>query len=118
MQYKMVVRRTLFDFDLTDQGRLKLQSVHFLNDKAMRHHHDLLLVTEESGVQFFLDGDTPVSRLSPEQFRFISAASRYFGHLPDQKEMPVWLWAGSLKIPPAHATVERISAHKHKAVYC
>jgi hypothetical protein len=99
MQYKMVVRRTLFDFDMTKQGKLKLQSVHFLNDTAMRRQNDLLLVTEGESVQFFLDGATPVSHLSPEQFRFISAASRYFGHVPAQGELPFWLWAGSLELP-------------------
>ena len=102
MEYKMVVRRTLFDFDLSKQGKIKLRSVHFLNDSSMKEHNDLLLVTENDAVQFFLDRSTPVSRLSGKQFAFISAASRYFGHMPNQKQMPVWLWAGSLDLPKDH----------------
>ena len=79
MQYKMVVRRTMFDFDLTEKGNVKLRSVRFLNDSIMKKQNDLLLVTENDAVQFFLDRETPLSRLSREQFKFISAAARYFG---------------------------------------
>ncbi len=104
MEYKMIVRRTLFDFELTDNNRLKLQSVRFLDNSAMQHHNDLLLVTEDETVRFFLDGATPVSRLSPEQFRFISAASRYFGPMPGKDELPFWLWAGSLQKPATGAS--------------
>ena len=102
MQYKMVVRRTLFDFELTQKGKIILHSVHFLNDSSMKKHNDLLLVTEDNVVQFFLDRSTPVSRLSEKQFAFISAASKYFGHMPHQEQMPVWLWAGSLDLPKDH----------------
>jgi len=99
MEYKMIVRRTLFDFDLSEDNRLKLRSVHFLDDAAMRRHNDLLLVTEDETIRFFLDSATPVTRLSPEQFRFISAAARYFGPMPGRDELPFWLWAGSLELP-------------------
>ena len=98
MQYKMVVRRTMFDFDLTPKGTVKLRSVRFLHDAAMKQHNDLLLVTENNTVQFFLDRATPVSHLSREQFKFVSAASRYFGYISDQEQLPVWLWAGGLDL--------------------
>jgi len=119
MEYKMVVRRTLFDFDLSKQGKVKLRSVHFLNDSSMKEHNDLLLVTENDAVQFFLDRSTPVSRLSGKQFAFITAASRYFGHMPNQKQMPVWLWAGSLDLPKDHGrTVSRNFPHRVESAYC
>jgi hypothetical protein len=103
MQYKMVVRRTMFDFDLMEKGSVRLRSVHFLNHATMKQQNDLLLVTENDTIQFFLDGATPVAHLSPEQFKFVSAASRYFGHMPDQEQLPVWLWAGSLDLPEDHS---------------
>jgi len=119
MQYKMVVRRTMFDFDLTEKGNLKLRSVHFLNDSVMKQQNDLLLVTENDAVQFFLDRATPVSRLSREQFQFVSAASRYFGHMPDQEQLPVWLWAGSLDLPEDHSQpVHRGHARQPEPAYC
>ncbi len=99
MEYKMIVRRTMFDFKLTEKGNLKLKSVGFLGNRAMRQQNDLLLVTDKGAVQFFFDRSTPVSHLTSEQFNFISAASRYFGYMPDQEQMPVWLWAGSLDLP-------------------
>jgi hypothetical protein len=119
MQYKMVVRRTLFEFDLTIQGKVKLRSVHFLSNSNMKEHNDLLLVTENDAVQFFLDRSTPVSRLTGKQFAFISAASRYFGHMPDQKRMPVWLWAGSLDVPKDQdVRVQRNHLQKIESAYC
>jgi hypothetical protein len=99
MEYKMIVRRTLFNFELNNKDRVKLCSVRFLSDDAMKQHRDLLLLTENNAVQFFLDQATPVSRLSREQFRFISAAAKYFGHITDQEQLPVWLWAGRLELP-------------------
>ncbi len=99
MEYKMIVRRTLFDFDLTPKGRVKLRSVRFLNDSVMKKQNDLLLLKENESVQFFLDQKTPVSHLSQKQFRFVSAAAKYFGHFTDQEQLPVWLWAGSLDVP-------------------
>ena len=103
MQYKMVVRQTMFDFDLMEKGNVRLRSVHFLNHATMKQQNDLLLVTENDKVQFFLDRATPVARLSREQFKFVSAASKYFGHMTDQKQLPVWLWAGSLDLPEDHS---------------
>jgi hypothetical protein len=88
----------MFDFDLTAKGNVRLRSVHFLNDAAMKQHNDLLLVTENDTVQFFLDRATPISHLSREQFKFVSAASRYFGYISDQEQLPVWLWAGRLDL--------------------
>ena len=99
MEYKMVVRKTMFNFDLTKKGNVKLRSVRFLGNAIMRKKNDLLLVTENNSVQFFLDQATPISRLSSRQFKFITAASKYFGVMPDHEQMPVWLWAGSLDLP-------------------
>lgn len=119
MQYKMVVRRTMFDFDLIEKGNVRLRSVHFLNHAAMKQHNDLLLVTENDTVQFFLDGATPVAHLSREQFKFVSAASRYFGHIPDQEQLPVWLWAGSLDLPEDHSQpIQGVHNPQPELVYC
>lgn len=119
MQYKMVVRRTLFDFDLTAQGRVKLRSVRFLNDAAMKQRNDLLLVTENKKVQFFLDRATPMAHLSREQFKFVSAAAQYFGYISDQEQLPVWLWAGSLDLPENHMQpVPPAFAEAAEAAHC
>jgi len=99
VQYKMVGRRTMFDFELTNEGTVKLRSVRFLHDPAMKWQNDLLLVTENDTVPFFVDRVAPVAHLSRQQFRFVSAAAKYFGHLTDQKQLPVGLWAGSLILP-------------------
>ena len=96
MEYKMIVRQTLFAFTQTRKGSLKLKSVKFLRDSIMKKKNDLLLVTENDEVQFFIGGSTPVADLSREQFCFVAAATKFFGHLPDQKQLPVWLWADSL----------------------
>ena len=98
MQYKMVVRQTMFDFDLTKNGNLKLLSVHFLHGSIMKKQNDLLLVTLNETIQFFLDRATPLSGLTSEQFKFINAAARYFGYMRNQEQLPVWLWAGSLNL--------------------
>lgn len=117
MQYKMVVRRTLFDFMLLEKGKLKLQSVHFLDEAVMKQHNDLLVITENDTVQFFLDGATPVASLSREQFKFISAAAKFFGHIPDQSQLPVWLWAGSLNIP-SDCTAQKTSCPSRLMASC
>ncbi len=98
MQYRMIVSRAMFDFTVSGRGRLKLRSVRFLDDAVVREKDNLLLVSERGRVQFFLRGSTPVARLSSEQFRFVAAAARFFGHLPDQERMPVWLWTDSLQV--------------------
>ncbi len=119
MQYKMVVRRTMFDFDFTGEGEITLRSVHFLNDAVMKRQNDLLLVTENDVVQFFLDRATPLSHLSREQFKFINAAARYFGHMPDQEQLPVWLWGGSLDVPEKHPQqMAGQQTRQPEAVYC
>jgi len=96
MEYKMIVRQTLFSFNQSDQGELKLKSVKFLQESLMKKKNSLLLVTEDDEVQFFIGGSTPVAKLTREQFKFVTAATKFFGHLPDQKQLPVWLWADSL----------------------
>jgi hypothetical protein len=119
MQYKMVVRRTLFDFDLTPRGRVKLRSVRFLNDAAMKQQNDLLLVTGDAKVQFFLDRATPMAHLSQEQFNFVSAAAKYFGYISDQEQLPVWLWAGSLDLPENHMQPEQaVFAKAAEVAHC
>ncbi len=97
MRYRMIVSRALFDFAVTGHGRLRLRSVRFLDDSRIREKNNVLLVSEHGRVEFFLKGSTPVSHLSGEQFRFVAAAARFFGHLPDQERMPVWLWTDSLR---------------------
>ena len=92
----MIVRQTMFDFKTTSNGDLKLLSVKFLRDSLMKKKNNLLMVTENDEVQFFVGGTTPVAKLTREQFRFVIAATKFFGYLPDQKQLPVWLWADSL----------------------
>jgi len=96
MEYKMIVRRTMFAFTQTKKGGLKLASVKFLSDSIMKKKNNLLLVNENDEVQFFIGGSTPVAELSREQFCFVAAATKFFGYLPDQKQLPVWLWAATL----------------------
>ena len=98
MRYRMIVSRAMFDFAVSNRGRLKLRSVRFLENSVIQEKNDVLLVSEGGQVQFFLKGSTPVARLSNEQFRFVAAAARFFGHLPDHGRMPVWLWSDSLQM--------------------
>jgi len=98
MEYKMIVRQTLFAFNQSEQGELKLTSVKFLRESIMKRKNSLLLVTEDDEVQFFIGGSTPLAKLTREQFKFVTAATRFFGHLPNQKQLPVWLWADSLEM--------------------
>ena len=100
MEYRMIVRQTMFDFKKNEKGALTLNSVKFLRDSFMKRKNNLLLVMEQNKVQFFVGGATPVSELSKEQFRFVTAATKFFGHLPDKKQLPVWLWADSLEMQP------------------
>ena len=99
MEYRMIVRQTMFDFKETKKGKLKLHTVKFLRDSIMKRKNNLLMVTEQNRVQFFVGGATPLAELSREQIRFVTAATKFFGHLPDQKQLPVWLWADSLEMP-------------------
>jgi len=98
MEYKMIVRQTLFAFNQSQQGKLKLKSVKFLQENIMKKKNSLLLVTENNEVQFFIGGSTPVAKLTREQFKFVTAATKFFGHLPNHKQLPVWLWADSLEM--------------------
>jgi hypothetical protein len=99
MEYKMIVRQTMFDFTIRKNGTLKLRSVKFLRDGIMKKKDNQLLVSEGGRVDFFVNGKTPVAHLTKKQFRFVTAAARFFGHLPDQKNLPIWLWADSLEVP-------------------
>ncbi len=107
MEYRMIVRQTMFDFKKTKKGKLKLHTVRFLRDSIMKHKNNLLVVTEQNRAQFFVGGATLLAELSKEQFSFVTAATKFFGHLPDQKQLPVWLWADSLEMP-----AERCNAHQ------
>lgn len=98
MEYRMIIRQTLFDFDQSGAGRLELKSVKFLADSLMKKKNNLLLVREDDAIQFFIGSSTPVARLTGEQFNFVIAATKFFGYLPGQKQLPVWLWADSLEM--------------------
>jgi hypothetical protein len=93
MQYKMIVRRTLFDFRLKKNGELKLRGVRFLRDSVMDEQQDRLIVETDGRREMFVSGRTLLARLSREQFLFVSRAARFFGYLPDQKNLPIYLWA-------------------------
>ncbi len=99
MEYKMIVRQTLFAFNQPEQGNLKLKSVKFLGENIIKKKNSLLLVTGDDEVQFFIGGSTPLAQLTREQFKFVTKAAKFFGHLPEKKQLPVWLWADSLEMP-------------------
>jgi len=98
MKHRMIVRRTLFDFRYSGPGSLQLESVTFLTEAMMERRNDLLLVRSGEEIQFFVSSAIPVSRLSREQYCFVAAAARFLGCLPDQRNLPVWLWADSLQM--------------------
>ncbi len=119
VEYKMIIRSTLFSFDLGKNGKVDLRSVRFLGDEAMNQKDNLLLVKDKGAIQFYYDRTTPLSRLSKEQFTFISCAARYFGYLPEQESMPVWLWGGSLDLPDAcHPNVAVSKSGQQPVAYC
>ncbi len=95
MQYKMIVRQTMFGFSLRKNGKLKLCSVRFLRGSIMKKKGDRLLVSSDGRLEYFISGKTPVARLTGEQFCFAIQAARFFGCLPDQKNLPIWLWTES-----------------------
>ncbi len=95
MQYKMIVRQTMFGFSLRKNGKLKLCSVRFLRDSIMKKKGNRLAVSSDGRLEYFISGKTPVARLTGEQFCFAVLAARFFGCLPDQKNLPIWLWTGS-----------------------
>jgi hypothetical protein len=93
MKYRMIVRRTLFDFSIRKNGALKLRGVRFLRDSVMEEKQDCLFVETNGRREMFVSGRTLLSRLSREQFIFIIKAARFFGYLPEQKNLPIYLWA-------------------------
>ncbi len=99
MEYKMIIRQTLFGFSQRKNGKLKLRSVRFLRTSVMQKKGEHLLVSNGGRLECFISGKTPIARLSREQFRFVIKAARFFGCLPDQKNLPVWLWDGDDCIP-------------------
>jgi len=99
MEYKMIVRQTMFDFSVRKNGGLKLRSVKFLRESIMKKKENRLVVRDNGRVDFFVSGETPLFHLTKEQFCFVTAASRFFGYLPDQKNLPIYLWTDSLEIP-------------------
>lgn len=111
MEYKIIVRQTMFDFKEIEKGRVQLQSVKFMREGNMKKKNNLLLITEKNKVQFFINGSTPIAKLSREQFRFVTAVARFFGYLPDQKQLPVWLWADSLELQSDSVFLETVGAH-------
>ncbi|HHB75233.1 MAG TPA: hypothetical protein ENK84_01635 [Desulfobulbus sp.] len=58
----------------------------------MKKKGNRLFVSSDGRMECFVGGKTPVARLSREQFRFVTKAVRFFGYLPDQKNLPIWLW--------------------------
>jgi hypothetical protein len=93
MKYRMIVRRTLFDFTMRKNGALKLRGVRFLRDSVMEEKRDCLFVETNGRREMFVSGRTLLRRLSREQFVFVIKAARFFGYLPEQKNLPIYLWA-------------------------
>ena len=94
MKYKMIVRQTMFAFSFRKNGKLKLCSVRFLRESIMKKKGNRLFVSSDGRMECFISGKTPVARLTGEQFRFVTKAAGFFGYLPDQKNLPIWLWEG------------------------
>ncbi len=93
MEYKMIIRQTMFDFSLRKNGKLKLCSVRFLRENIMKKKGDQLFVSNDGRMDCFISGNTPLAQLTREQFRFVIKAVKFFGYLHDQKNLPIWLWA-------------------------
>ena len=94
MKYKMIVRQTMFSFSFRKNGTLKLRSVRFLRESIMKKKGNRLFVGSDGRLECFVSGDTPVARLTGEQFRFVTKAAGFFGYLPGRKNLPIWLWDG------------------------
>lgn len=99
MKYKMIVRQTMFTFTILETGKLKLCGVNFLPESVLEKKNNQLLVKENGTVSIFVSGKTPLSHLNRKQFKFVALAARFFGHLNDRKNLPVWLWTGTLELP-------------------
>jgi len=100
MKYRLIIRQTMFEFSFTGQGRLKLKGVNFLPEETMQRRDNQLMVRRNREVQRYLSGTVPMSQLSWEQFRFVAAATRFFGRLPEQPALPVWLYVDSHPLAP------------------
>lgn len=100
MRYRIIVSRVLFDFAVCGHGRLRLRSVRFLDDSEIREKDAVLLVRVEGEEHSFLNSATPMACLSREQFRFVAAAARFFGYLPDQEMRRIWVWTDTLQETP------------------
>lgn len=98
MQWKIIVSRALFTFAFEAQNVLRLESVRFLDDTVLEQKNDVLLVRNIESIDFFLNGSVPLAALSGEQFRFLAAAARFFGHISGKDKIPLWLWSGALQV--------------------
>lgn len=74
-------------------GALKLRGVRFLRDSVMEEKQDRLFVETDGRLEMFVSGRTLLRRLNREQFVFVIKAARFFGYLPEQKNLPIYLWA-------------------------
>ncbi len=98
MEYKVIVRRTLFVFKRKDKGGLNLSWIRFLQDNEMITKGQSLILTDSSARSLhFVSGSVPVKYLSGEQFCFIAEAAKYFGRLSedDGAKYPIWLGVDS-----------------------
>ncbi len=108
----MIISRALFTFQGIENGKAKLQSVRFLSETMLEEREDILMVKGEKGVDFFLSGKVPLCRLSSQQFKNLSAASRFFGHFPGNPgKIPMWLCTTSLQASEGGVEDERTAVY-------
>ncbi len=98
MEFKMIISRALFTFKGIENGKATLQSVRFLTDEMMEEQNSVLMIKGKNGVDFFLNGNSLLSKISTEQFKYLTAASRFFGHLPGSSgKISMWICTASLQ---------------------
>ncbi|WP_028581108.1 hypothetical protein [Desulfogranum japonicum] len=104
MEFKMIISRALFTFKGIEKGRAKLQSVRFLSDEMMEEQNSVLMIKGSTRVDFFINGNALLTKMSHEQFKYLAAASRFFGHLPGSSgKIAMWVCTASLQSPlPKH----------------
>ncbi len=105
MKFKVIISRAMFVFNGIVNGKAQLEAVRFISDDTVYIKNDVLVVNEKGKMDFFLNGSTPLAKVSKQQCTRLAAAARFFGHLPGMNgNIPVWFSVGSLEMerPKTH----------------
>lgn len=115
MQFKMIMSRAMFVFNGIVKGKAQLESVRFLSDKMMQEQNNVLVVKEKDSVDFFLAGTLPLSKIPKEQFTYLVAVARFFGHVPGSSgNIPMWFGADSLEMDYQHFSSSQQTAYAYE----